>query len=354
MPQRTTNRLPFSSPPGREIHADFSGGDFTPDAGLLLLREADRNLDLISAFDRVIPDPRHPNLILHPQRTLLAQRIYGIAAGYEDLNDHQYLRDDPFWQTLIDHPSPEESPQLASPPTLCRLENRVTRESLWEIGKVLVNTFINSYAIPPTYLTLDLDATDVEIHGHQERRFFHGYYNSHCFLPLYIFSGTRLVVAYLRPSSRDASFHVRSILKLLIRRLREVWPEVRITIRGDSGFCRWRLMRWCDHNDIRYILGVARNPVLERKAASLTAMVEERQRSDGRSYRTYDWCHYSADTWDRERRVIMKAEYLGGSTPKSNPRFVVTNLAGDARELYEQVYCERGNIRNKVRCLQLG
>jgi len=349
MPQRTTEYLPFSSPPGRQIQADFSGGEFTSDAGLLLLREADRNLELISALDRVIPDPRQPNLILHPQRTLLAQRIFGIAAGYEDLNDHQYLRDEPFWQILTDHPGPKEAPQLASPPTLCRLENRVNRQTLWEMAKVLVNTFINSYAIPPTHLTLDLDATDIEIHGHQERRFFHGYYDSHCFLPLYIFSGSRLLVAYLRPSNRDASFHVRAILKLLIRRLREAWPEVQITIRGDSGFCRWRLMRWCDHNGIWYIFGLARNAVLERLAGPLTAMVEEYSRSDGRSYRTYERCYYGAGTWDRERRVIIKAEYLGGPNPKSNSRFVVTNLPGDARELYECVYCERGDMENRIK-----
>jgi len=349
MTQRTTPPLPFSSTRRREIHADFSGGDITSDAGTLLLREADCNLGLIAALDRVIPDPRHPAFTIHPQATLLAQRIFGIAAGYEDLNDHQRLRDDPLWQVLTDHPSPDEHCQLASPPTLCRFENRVSRRTLMRMAAVLVDTFVASFKVPPQHLTLDLDATDFEIHGHQERRFFHGYYDSYCFLPLYIFCGSQLLVAYLRPSKCDASLHVRAILRLLIARLRAAWPEVRITIRGDSGFCRWRLMRWCDHNNVSYILGLKRNPVLERLAEPLSQMVEDYNRADGRSYRTYEWCRYQAGTWDRQRRVIIKAECLGGITPKSNPRFLVTNIPGDAQELYEQVYCARGEMENRIK-----
>jgi Transposase DDE domain group 1 len=347
--QRTTTPLSFSSTRNREIHADFTGGTITSDAGVLVLREADRNLGLIAALDRIIPDPRNPGLITHPQSTLLAQRIFGIAAGYEDLNDHQRLRDDPLWQVLTDHPGSDAHPQLASPPTLCRLENRISRRTLMQMATVLVDTFIASFAVPPEHLTLDLDATDIEIHGHQEQRFFHGYYDCYCFLPLYIFCGEQLLVAYLRPSCNDASLHTRAILKLLVARLRTTWPNVRITIRGDSGFCRWQLMRWCDHNDVRYILGKARNSVLERLAASLSGMVEDYHRADGRSYRAYEWCHYAAQSWDRERRVIIKAEYLGGSNSKSNPRFVVTNLPGDARELYEQVYCARGEMENRIK-----
>jgi hypothetical protein len=349
MTQRTISPLLFTSTRRREIHADFSGGDITSDAGALLLREADRNLGLIAALDQVIPDPRNPELITHPQATLLAQRIFGIAAGYEDLNDHQCLRDDPLWQTLTDHPGPDKHPQLASPPTLCRLENRVSRRTLVNMATVLIDTFIASFAVPPQHLTLDLDATDFEIHGHQERRFFHGYYDSYCFLPLYIFCGSQLLVAYLRPSKCDASLHVRAILRLLITRLRVAWPDVRITIRGDSGFCRWRLMRWCDHNNIQYILGLKRNPVLERLAEPLSRMVEDYHRADGRSYRTYAWCSYGARSWDRQRRVIIKAECLAGTIPKMNPRFVVTNIPGDAQELYEQLYCERGEMENRIK-----
>ena len=349
MTQRNTQPLPFSSTHRRELHADFSGGVITSDAGALLLREADQQLGLLEALNRVIPDPRQPDLITHPQRTLLAQRVFGIASGYEDLNDHQHLRDDPLWQTLVDHPGTDDAPQLASPPTLCRMENRVGRPALAAMASAFVDTFIASFETPPEHLTLDLDATDFPLHGHQEQRFFHGYYDHYCFLPLYVFCGTQLLAAYLRPSNCDAALHSRAIVKLLVGRLRQVWPNVRITLRGDSGFCRWRLMRWCDRHDVRYIFGLARNPVLERIAAPLTATLEECHQRDGRSYRTYDVCHYGAKSWDRPRRVIIKAEYLGGTHPKTNPRYVVTNLPGEAQELYEQVYCQRGEMENRIK-----
>lgn len=347
MTQRTTPTLPFSRAGRREIHADFSGGDLTSDAGVLLLREADRRLGLIDALDRAIPDPRRPELIDHPQKTLLAQRIFAIAAGYEDLNDHQRLRTDPLWQTAADHP--DDHPELASAPTLCRLENRIDRAALVRIAAALVDAFIASFDAPPQHLTLDLDATDFEIHGRQERRFFHGYYDAYCFLPLYVFCGDRLLVAYLRPSKNDASKHVRAVLRLLVARLRAAWPQVRIVIRGDSGFSRPKLMRWCDRCGIGYILGLKRNPVLERMAEPLSRMVEDYHRLRGGNYRAYEWCSYAAQSWDRERRVIIKAEYLGGDSPKSNPRFAVTNLPGDAQELYEQGYCERGEMENRIK-----
>ena len=339
--------LPFSRGKRREIVADFSGGVITSDAGALLLREADRQIGLLDALDAAIPDPRHPFLIVHPQRTMLAQRIYGIACGYEDLNDHQHLRDDPLWQVAADHPGPDAVPEMASPPTLCRLENRVNRAALWRMAEVLVEQFITSYATPPEQLILDFDATDSVIHGHQEKRFFHGYYDAYCFLPLYVFGGDRLLAAYLRPSNIDPALHTGAVLKLLIDKLRQAWPNVRVVLRGDSGFCRWRLMRWCDHHDVRYILGVARNPVLERAAAPLLAQVEQLHQNDGASHRLFGTCHYAAATWDRQRRVIIKAEHLRGD--KANPRFVVTNLPGDARELYEDVYCQRGEMENRIK-----
>jgi hypothetical protein len=337
----------FSRAKRRRVEADFSGGVITSDAGALLLREADRQIGLLDALDAAIPDPRHPFLIAHPQRTLLAQRVFGIACGYEDLNDHQRLRDDPLWQLAADHPGPECTPELASPPTLCRLENRITRATLWRLAAVLVEQFIASYETPPETLILDFDATDSVIHGHQENRFFHGYYDAYCFLPLYVFCGDRLLVAYLRPSNIDPALHTGAILKLLITRLRRAWPGVRITLRGDSGFCRWRLMRWCDRHDVHYLLGIARNPVLERQAAPLLADVEQQHRGDGESHRVFGDCHYAAKTWDRARRVIIKAEHLRGD--KANPRFVVTNLPGEAQELYEDEYCQRGNMENRIK-----
>ena len=355
MTQRNRNPVALTSTRRRKLVAEFSGGSITSDAGLLLLREADRQIGLLDALDAAIPDPRHPFFIIHPQRTLLAQRVFGIACGYEDLNDHQHLRVDPLWQAATDHPGPDDCPMLASPPTLCRLENRITHATLVRLAGVLVDQFIASYATPPDHLTLDFDATDDPIHGDQDNRFFHGYYDSYCFLPLYVFCGSQLLVAYLRPANIGADRHAAAILKLLVDRLRQVWPHVRITIRGDSGFCRWKLMRWCDSHDVRYVLGLARNAVLERRAAEWLEQVRTAHDIDGQSHRVYGTLSYAANSWDRPRRVIVKAEHLcGPDGGKSNPRFVVTNTAGDPRTLYEDHYCPRGDMENRIKEQQLG
>jgi hypothetical protein len=352
MTHRTTATLPFASAGRRALAADFSAGVLTPDAGALLLREADRQIGLIDALDRAIPDPRHPDLITHPQRALLAQRVFAIACGYEDLNDHQRLRDDPLWQVATDHPGPDDAPQLASPPTLGRLENRVTRAALVKMAAALVEQFIAAHPAPPAELVLDFDATDDPVHGHRERRFFHGYYDTYCFLPLYVTCGDHLLVAYLRPSNIDAARHSRAVLRLLVGRLRREWPGVRIVVRADSGFCRWRLMRWCDRHGVDYLLGLARNPALERRAAAWQAAAAAAHRADGRAHRVFGEFRYAAQTWDRERRVIAKAEQLPGD--KANPRFVVTSLTGEARALYEEAYCPRGDMENRIKEQQLG
>ncbi len=341
--------LLFSSLGSRRLQADFSGGSLTSDAGALLLREADRRLGLLDALDRAIPDPRHPDLITHRQRSLLIQRIFGIALGYEDLNDHTTLRDDPLWQTLAER-NPDAEQPLASASTLCRLENRVFRKALVDMSKVFVEQFIASFAEPPEHLVLDFDATDDIVHGHQEGRFFHGYYDNYCFLPLYVFCGEQLLVAYLRSADGDAARHSRAILKLLVTRLRQVWPNVRIIIRADSGFCRWKLMRWCDHNGIGYIFGLARNSRLQalagpwlHNAAICWEMTHEPQRLFGEFA-------YAAESWDRLRRVIVKAEH---TSQGDNPRFVVSNLPGNPRGLYEVLYCERGEMENRIKEQQL-
>lgn len=265
------NGLPllFASLGRKKIVADFAGGDLTSDGGLPLLREVDRKIGLIDAIDAAITDPRRRWLIEHDQRTLLAQRILAIAAGYEDLNDHQTLRKDTLLQALTDRQRKAgqgEGDPLSSPPTLCRLENRITRADLVGMAKVLVEAFIASHPEPPIELVLDFDATDDAVHGHQEGRFFHGYYDHYCFLPLYVTCGQQLLVAYLRPAKIDAAKHSRAILKLLVDRFRQEWPNVKIIFRGDSGFCRWRLMRWCDRHGVDYILGLAKNAVLKRLA----------------------------------------------------------------------------------------
>jgi hypothetical protein len=352
MTQRITPRPPFARAGRRPIAADFSGGTITSDAGALLLREADRQLGLIDALSAAVPDPRNPRLVAHPQRALLAQRVFAIAAGYEGLNDHQRLRDDPLWQTATDHPEVAADATLASPPTLCRLENRVSRAALRDLAEVFVDQFLAAHPEPPAEVVLDFDATDDPVHGRQENRFFHGYYDGYCFLPLYVFCGDHLLVAYLRPADRDAGHHTRAILRWLVRRLRAAWPGVRIVVRADSGFCRWRLMRWCDRHGVGYLLGLARNAVLERASAAWAAQAEAAYRADPtQPHRVFGEFAYAAQTWDRPRRVIAKAEHLPGD--KTNPRYLVTNLAGDGRGLYEGRYCARGEMENRIKEQQL-
>ena len=262
--------LGFSSVGTKQVVADFQGGRLTTDAGALLLRQVERPLGLFRALDAAIPDPRQPELITHDQRDMLARRVVGLALGYEDLNDHQAMRDDPALHLAAGRP-PDHGTPLASPPTLCRLENRVDRKALVRLAAVLVDQFIAAHVAPPGALVLDLDATDDPIHGQQERRFFHGYYDGYCYLPLYVTCGDELLAAYLRPSDIDAAGHSRAVLKLLVGRLRAARPEVRITIRADSGFCHWRLMRWCDSRGIGYVLGLARNRAVERAALDWTS-----------------------------------------------------------------------------------
>jgi hypothetical protein len=343
------NTLDFASIGTKAVVADFNGGRLTTDAGALLLREIGQQLGLFDALDRVIPDPRWLPIVVHDQKAMLAQRIIAIALGYEDLNDHQTLRSDPALQIAAGK-DPDPTLPLASPPTLCRLENRVDRKALVQIAEVLVDQFVASHLDPPEHLILDFDATDDLIHGKQERSFFHGYYDHHCFLPLYVFCGDELLTAYLRPSDIDAAKHSRVVLKLLVRKLRTAWPEVKITIRGDSGFCRWRLMRWCDSHGIGYVLGLAKNTVLQRAARDEIERAERQFRRTGDPQRVFGSFSYAAGSWDRPRRVIAKAEHTAQG---ANPRFVVVNVPGDPQELYEEVYCQRGEMENRIKEQQL-
>jgi hypothetical protein len=341
--------LDFSTLDRQTVVADFRGGRLTSDSGALLLREVADRLGLFDALDAVIPDPRHPGYTIHDQKAMLAQRIMAIALGYEDLNDHQTLRADPALQ-LASGKVPDEEVPLASPPTLCRLENRIDRGTLVRIAAVLLDTFLAAHPEPPEHLLLDFDATDDPTHGKQQGCFFHGYYDHHCFLPLYVFCGDELVTAYLRPSNIDAAKHARAVLKLLVRALRAAWPEVKITIRADSGFCRWRLMRWCDSHGIGYVLGLAKNPALLRAAHDGIARAQRQFQGTGQPQRLFGSFAYAAASWDRQRRVIVKAEH---NAQGANPRFVVTNVPGDPQQLYDEVYCQRGAMENRIKEQQL-
>jgi hypothetical protein len=344
----------FSSLNRKKLAADFQGGDLTSDGGLTPLREVDRRIGLIDQLSAAIRDPRDPDRIEHDQRTLLAQRILAIAAGYEDLNDHDALRTDTLLQALTDRrlkPGQKEGDPLGSPPTLCRLENRITRRDLARVAAVLVEKYIASHPTPPEEIVLDFDPTDDPVHGEQEGRFFHGYYDEYCFLPLYVFAGDQLLVAYLRPANIDGAKHSRAILKLLVTRLRQSWPQVKIVFRADSGFCRWRMMRWCDRHGVDYLVGLARNAVLERQGRALMDEAQARYEATAGKQRLFDEFSYAADTWDRPRRVIAKAEF---GPQGDNPRFVVTSLAGDPQDLYDRVYCQRGEAENRIKEQQLG
>ena len=350
----TAQPMLFSSLDRRQFVADFHGGDLTSDGGVPLLREVDRKIGLIDALDSAVADPRCPWLITHDQRTILAQRIFAIAAGYEDLNDHQTLREDTLLQAITDRrlkAGQAEGDPLSSPPTLCRLENRITRRDLAGMARALVEAFIASHASPPAQLVLDFDATDDPLHGNQEGRFFHGYYDQYCFLPLYVFCGEQLLCAYLRPANIDAATHSRAILKLLVTRLRQAWPGVKIVFRADSGFCRWKLLRWCDRNGVGYIVGLAKNAVLKRRARRSMTQARWDYRRTGQPQRLFEQFIYAAKTWDRPRRVIAKAQY---DQRGENPRFVVTSEPGAPQALYDGLYCQRGDAENRIKEQQLG
>ena len=349
MTECTSKSLTFSRVGRREVVADFLGGRLTSDAGILLLKEVDQRIGLLDAINQSIPDPRDPLMTVHDQRTMLAQRIFSIALGYEDLNDQQTMRTDAALQVAAGV-APEEAAPMASPSTLCRLENRVLRQTNVRLSKILVDQFIASYETPPEEITLDFDATDDPVHGQQEGRFFHGYYRHYCFLPLYVFCGSQPLVAYLRPSKIEGAKHAKAITKLLVEYLRQAWPDVRITIRGDGGFCRWKLLRWCEKHGVWYCMGACRNKVLERHAETLMKQAEAEFEETGEKSRLFGETNYSAKTWDKERRMIIKSERLEQGL---NTRFVVTNLPHPPQQLYDDVYAMRGDMENRIKEQQL-
>jgi hypothetical protein len=328
------------------VEASFSGGDVSSDGGLLLIRQADRRLKLTATLAKRLPDLRQPTKVIHPMVTLLRQRIYGLCQGYEDLNDHDLLRTDVALQTAV-----EQDNELASASTLCRWENEASRQAAWIVHQWWLQQFIASHATAPTELVLDLDATDDPLHGQQEGAFFHGYYAQYCFLPLYVFCGEQLLVAYLRPSNIDVARHAWAIVALLVKGLRQAWPTVRIIVRGDSGFCRWRLLRWCDRHGVHYIIGLAKNERLLALAEPLMEQAASQYEQTQQKQRVFGTVQYAAHTWDRARRVIVKAEHTDKGR---NPRFVVTNLDGDAQWLYDELYCARGEMENRIKEQQLG
>jgi Transposase DDE domain group 1 len=330
----------------RVVEGRFDGGSMTSDGGVMLLAQVDRKLRLMDAAARCIADPRSPLLIKHGVRDMLRQRVYGLALGWEDLNDHGALRQDVALQTAVG-----VDREVASAPTLCRLEKWADRATAWRLHEVLVDQFIASFDGAPKELVLDFDATDNPLHGQQEGRFFHGYYDSYCYLPLYVFCGQQLLCAYLRPSNIDGARHTAAILKLLVRRLRAQWPEVRIVFRGDSGFCRQRILNWCERAGVHCIVGLARNTRLQAQVEFAELWMKDEYERTGLKQRMVDEFSYAAQSWAHERRVITRLEW---GDQGCNPRFIVTNLCGEAQGLYDDVYCQRGEAQNRIKEAQVG
>ena len=345
MTQCYQNAFEFPRVHRRVVEARFDGGEITSDGGSLLLRQADRYLGLTEAVARALSDRRRRKSCIHDAQALVRQRVYAVALGYEDLNDHDELRREVGLQTAVERNRP-----LASASTLCRFENRADAATAWRIHEVLVERFIGSFKRPPKELILDFDATDDPVHGEQAGRFFHGFYRRYCFLPLYVFCGDQLLVSYLRPSNIDAAKHSWAILSLLVRRLRQRWPRVRILFRGDSGFCRWKLLRWCDRHGVDYIVGLAKNDRLNALTGEHREAAAAEVAATGKKVRRFVELTYGARSWDRSRRVIAKIEHtLRGA----NPRYIVTSLKGDPKALYERLYCARGDMENRIKENQL-
>ncbi len=335
----------FSSVKRRKVEADFSGGAISSNGGIQLLAQVDRRLGLTGSVARSLDDSRRQSSCNHRLLDLIKQRVYALALGYEDLNDHGELRHDPALRTAAGRME-----SLASPSTLCRLEQCADREKAVAIHEVLFEQFVAAHPVPPRRVILDFDATDTLLHGEQEERFFHGYYGGYCYLPLYVFCGRRLLVSHLRPSGVDAAHHAWGILALLVRALRARWPQVKIVFRGDSGFCRWRMLRWCERREVGYIVGIAQNPRLRKQAGAWIEQAGRDDKATNQKQRLFGSVCYRAQTWDQARRVIVKAEH---SVRGSNPRFVVTNLPQTDRHLYDKMYCARGDMQNRIKDQQL-
>jgi len=370
----STDRLDFLPAGRREIRARFDGGTITSDAGVLLLREVEAHSGILKGFAECFTDYRDPDLIEHTVEQLVAQRVYALALGYEDLNDHDELRLDPLLAAMVGKDDPtgqdrrrkqDQGKALAGKSTLNRLEltppgasansryKKITA-SMEKAEQLFVDLFVGAFDEPPEEIVLDFDATDDPLHGHQLGRFFHGYYQGYCYLPLYVFCGEFLLAARLRPADIDGAAGTVPVLAQLVESIRARWPNVRIILRGDSGFCREAIMAWCENNDVDYILGLAKNPRLGGLIQDELAEAERRYEETGTAARVFSEFGYrTLDSWSRLRRVVAKAEHLAKG---ANPRFVVTSLGCDQREaqaLYEEDYCARGEMENRIKEQQL-
>jgi hypothetical protein len=345
----------------REVVARFDGGTMSSDGGALLLREVDKRLNLLPRLAQCFLDGRKQERVEHSLAEMLAQRIYGLALGYEDVNDHEQLRQDPMFAVLAGRGDMERA--LAGKSTLNRLElgtgigDRYKKITFWKeaVDELLVRVFLESYLEAPQQIILDIDTTDLALHGQQEGRFFHGYYDQYCYLPLFVFCGQQVLCARLREANHDAAYRSLVEIKRIVEQIRTDWPEVQIIVRGDAGFCRQELMSWCEEHEVDYVFSLARNRRLVKIIGAELWEAKQQWQQSGRAARVFTEFHYTTRTqpprggWDRQRRVVAKAEQLEG---KANPRFVVTSLNAEewpAQKLYEELYCARGDMENRIK-----
>jgi DDE family transposase len=358
MTQCNQETFEFEAHFSRGVVARFDGGTMTSDAGALLLRQTDQRLNLLPRLAACFEDHRNSWLISHSVRELVSQRVYGLALGYEDLNDHDQLREDPLLAVLSGKRRVGEE-TLAGKSTLNRLELSTETPSRYKkihcrqeaIDALLTAVFLEAHSTPPERIVLDLDTTDLPLQGHQEGRFFHGYYDEYCYLPLYVFAGEHLLCARLRTADQDAAAGSQEEVERIVQQIRQAWPEVEILLRADSGFCRDELMQWCEEQGVGYVFGFARNDRLRRLIDPQMEQAARLQKESGKPARVFSEFDYQTTTgsWNRARRVVAKAEQLEG---KENPRYVVTNLGAEqwpAQKLYEDLYCERGEMENRIK-----
>lgn len=371
----TPTQLEFHALGNREVVGRFDGGKITSDAGGLLLRETEKRTGILREFAECFVDLRNPDLIEHTVRELVGQRVYGLALGYEDLNDHDDLRRDPLFAVMVGKEDPEgekrERPRdrgkaAAGKSTLNRLELTSADPKGAElrykkiimrperIDRLFVDVFLQAHARAPEQIILDVDATDDPLHGNQEGRFFHGYYMNYCYLPLYIFCGEYLLCARLRTSNIDASAGTVEELERIVGQIREAWPAIRIIVRADSGFCRDSIMSWCEANGIDFVFGLAKNERLKAIIGEELEQAKSLYESTRRAARVFkDFRYETRESWSRERRVVAKAEHLDKG---ANPRFVVSSIGPheiEAQTLYEKLYCARGDMENRIKEQQL-
>lgn len=345
MPKCTQRPLQLGRVGRRVVEADFDGGAIASDGGVTLLGLCDERIGLTRAAAKAMGDDRRAASVVHGMRELLAQRVYGLCCGWEDVSDHNVLRRDLLWQTAVGRVD-----ALGSAATFSRLENAATARDVRALHGVLLDQFIASRCGAPDELVLDVDATHIPLHGQQERAHFNAHYDNYCYLPLYVFCGQDMLACVLRPSWRDPASVVSALIKRLAAPLRQAWPDVRLVVRGDSGFSRPKVLRRLEAWGIDYVLGVQKNPALEWNSAIAALEVADRYRTSGAKERLIGEFSYAARSWNRERRVIARLEHgpLG-----SDARFIVTSLAGDAAELYERLYCGRGEAENRIKEAQL-